>query len=50
MKFTLKLNLKGKFKVRGFKLKPTAEKRFVGLLLNSGAGVYNAQRWGVWRR
>lgn len=46
---TIKANTPEETKIRGFlnfKLKLTAEKRFVELLLNSGAGVYNAQGMG----
>lgn len=46
---TIKAGAKEETKIRGwmnFGLKVTAEKRFVDLLLNSGAGVYNAQGMG----
>lgn len=46
---TIKADTEEETKIRGwmnFGLKVTAEKRFVELLLNSGAGVYNAQGMG----
>lgn len=46
---TIKAGTPEETKIRGFlnfKLKLTAEKRFVELLLNTGAGVYNAQGMG----
>ena len=46
---TIKADTQEETKIRGwmnFGLKVTAERRFVDLLLNSGAGVYNAQGMG----
>jgi len=46
---TIKADTKQETKIRGwmsFELKVTAERRFVELLLNAGAGVYNAQGMG----
>lgn len=46
---TIKAYSLGETKIRGwlnFELKVTGEKRFVELLLNAGAGVYNAQGCG----
>lgn len=46
---TIKADTNAETKIRGwmnFKLKVTAEKRYVELLLNTGAGVYNAQGMG----
>lgn len=46
---TIKAGTPGETKIRGwmnFRLKVTAEKRFVELLLNAGAGVYNSMGCG----
>ena len=46
---TIKGNTSEETKIRGFlnfKLKLTAERRFVEILLNTGAGLYNAQGMG----
>lgn len=46
---TIKANTPEETKIRGFlnfKLKLTAEKRFVEVLLNTGVGLYNAQGMG----